>query len=132
MRKRILLGLMAVAALAAACSNSGSPASVDTVAPAAILDLEARVVGNTIEVTWTAGAEADLVGYRVYRSSDGAASALVAVPTVPWFVDVDVAAAHIYAYEITSVDDAGNESPRVSSGFLALTGAEPQRGQGRD
>ena len=93
----------------------------DTFAPAAPKNLVAVYVpaaGETpahIELSWSISAEADAGGYHVYRSEEEgkAATRLTRelLPT-PTFRDMSVVTGRGYAYTVTVVDRAGNESPQ--------------------
>jgi len=115
-RSGILVALIFAAAAFTGCGSSSSPsAPVDTVAPAAILDIQAQVVQGAIEVSWSAGSESDLAGYRVYRSVNGTAATLMGFTANTTYVDNDVNARSGYRYEVTAVDQAGNESARSAT-----------------
>jgi fibronectin type 3 domain-containing protein len=125
----MLVALAIAAAFFAGCGSSSSPsAPVDTVAPAAVLDVDAQYVQGVIEVSWTGGAEADLVGYRVYRSTNGAAPTLVGFETTTTYVDGLIAVRNSYRYEVTAVDQVGNESARTATTQVFVQGATPGRG----
>jgi len=132
----MLVALALAAAFIAGCGSSSSPSAVDTVAPAAVLNVEAQFVQGVIEVTWAPGSEADLVGYRVYRSTNGAAATLAGVSTSTTFEDASIDAPstspRTYRYEITAVDEAGNESPRASTVQVFVAGATPRGHLARD
>jgi hypothetical protein len=72
--------------------------------------------GAAIDLSWQPDTEARVAGYRVYRRDiDGATPdawrrvgpELVAVPA---YRDLSVAAGQRYAYRVTAVSEAGNES----------------------
>jgi len=65
-----------------------------------------------VELIWTANAEPDLAGYKVYRRDDGGPPRRIsqALVSTPIFHDSSVELGHTYAYEVTAVDLAGNES----------------------
>jgi hypothetical protein len=69
-----------------------------------------------IDLSWEPGTEARIAGYRVYRrelegGSPGTALRLNSEPApVPAYRDLTVAAGRRYAYRVTAVDGAGNES----------------------
>lgn len=132
MTKRCWMLVAVAAAFIAGCGSNSSPsAPEDTVAPAAVLDVEAEFVQGTIEVTWSAGSEADLVGYRVYRSLNGDVPALAAAPTSNSYDDASIETTthlHSYRYEIAAVDRTGNESPRVSTAPVVVGAPLPGRG----
>lgn len=105
-------------ALVGCGSNSTTTTGVDTVAPAAILDLEGNVVtipGLGVDLSWAPSTEPDVVAYYVYRSSVGTGSVRVGVQTTPSFHDGSVAWGVVYAYEVSAVDESQNESPRVTT-----------------
>lgn len=94
---------------------------LDTFPPAAPVALEAAPGGGesaAIDLSWRPGVEADLAGYHVYRAerSDGGAGAepwlriSTEVVPVPAFADTGVRSGVRYAYRVTAVDRAGNES----------------------
>jgi len=67
-----------------------------------------------ISLDWDANEEADLVGYRVYRSTEadfavGTALLRIQVET-PRFVDEEVEVGTVYYYRITAVDRGSKES----------------------
>ncbi len=72
----------------------------------------------SIDLSWEPNSETDLAGYIVYRqeltSSDqpqGPATRLTPTPvTGPAYHDATAAPGHHYAYRVTAVDTAGNES----------------------
>jgi hypothetical protein len=92
----------------------------DTFPPSAPLGLVAAVLeGNpaaapVVDLSWSISPEADVAGYRVYRSEregergNGMASELVPTPA---YRDTSVQPGHRYWYTVTAVDRAGNESP---------------------
>jgi hypothetical protein len=91
----------------------------DTFAPAAPKNLVAVYVpaaGETpahVELSWSISPEADAAGYHVYRSEEEGKAAtrltreLLLTPT---FRDMSVTVGKAYAYTVTVVDRAGNES----------------------
>ena len=104
---------------------------VDTVAPAAVVDLAAEVVtGSGVELTWAPGTEPDLAAYRVYRSTNGGASVLVSNETASTFRDGTVQPGTTYVYEVSAVDTSNNESPRVATATITVPdGTGTGRGQ---
>ncbi len=70
---------------------------------------------HAIDLSWSASPEPDLAGYVVYRreanSSAGPERVSGDLPLVtPSFHDAGVRAGTAYAYSVTAVDEAGNES----------------------
>jgi hypothetical protein len=93
------------------------PADVrDTFPPAAPAGLLAVAAPKSIELTWERNSEADLAGYRVYRAAgDGAFEKVADISQVPAWSDHGVESGKRYRYEVTAVDQAGNESPRSAA-----------------
>ena len=117
-------------------SNESSPAMVsprDTFPPGAPGNLSAAVVPGEsagsvqIDLSWSINLEADLAGYRVYRSEEeGTQGQLVRselLPT-PALRDNSVQAGHRYWYRVIAVDRAGNESSPSAS--LVVDAAQPK------
>jgi hypothetical protein len=95
----------------------------DTFPPQAPSGLEAVPGGTTaadrsIDLSWTPDTDADLAGYIVYRQEvnergvvAGTATRLNLTPVAgPAYRDQTAMAGHRYAYRVTAVDTAGNES----------------------
>jgi hypothetical protein len=85
----------------------------DIVAPAAPTGLAVLPQERGLEVVWSPSPESDLAGYRVYRAVAGGAPARlaeVAAGTTTW-LDTSAQAGPLYAYSVTAIDRAGNESP---------------------
>jgi len=116
------------------CGSDSVTAPVDTVAPAAVLDLEVTVGTADVDLVWAESPEADVEGYRVYRSVDGGTSTLVSVETAATFHDGTVQRGPAYQYAVAAVDGAGNESPRVTSVLVRIstTSGGPRGGAGSD
>jgi hypothetical protein len=78
----------------------------------------ATAADRSIDLSWTPGSDADLAGYNVYRqdidskgAAAGTATHLNATPVVgPAYRDQSAVAGRRYAYRVTAVDTAGNES----------------------
>jgi len=103
-----------------------SPATVamrDTFPPHAPSGLEAvpggrTPVDNSIDLSWTPDTDADLAGYFVYRQEvdpkgvvTGTVTRLNTTPVVgPAYRDQTALPGRRYAYRVTAVDTAGNES----------------------
>jgi hypothetical protein len=65
---------------------------------------------RTIELVWDRVADADLAGYRIYRNGQMIADALV----TPAYSDKGVVAGVKYQYQVSAVDQAGNESQKCA------------------
>jgi hypothetical protein len=103
-----------------------SPVTVamrDTFPPHAPSGLEvvpggATAADRSIDLSWTPDTDADLAGYFVYRQEvdpkgivTGTVTRLNTTPVVgPAYRDQTALAGHRYAYRVTAVDTAGNES----------------------
>ncbi|MBI4563493.1 MAG: S8 family serine peptidase [Planctomycetes bacterium] len=101
-------------------------AAPDLEAPTAPSGLSATAVGSSrIDVDWADNAEADLAGYNVYRSADGAVYDQVAAGVSgSAYSDVGLAASATYYYFVTATDTSGNESA-PSGGASATTEEAP-------
>ncbi|MGY1681907.1 pectinesterase family protein [Geodermatophilus sp. SYSU D01176] len=97
----------------------------DTTAPAAPARLTAQPGDGSATLAWTAGTDADLAGYQVYRSTSTPVEVTAAnkvndvLVTGTTFTDDGAAAGTEYAYVVTALDTAGNES--VASSPVAVT-----------
>lgn len=67
-----------------------------------------------IDLVWAPVTDADLAGYNIYRSEDGATFAKINSELVraPAYRDTNVQSSKRYTYAVTSVDLRGNESAR--------------------
>jgi hypothetical protein len=66
---------------------------------------------DSVEVSWERSPEADTKGFYIYRSVDGSPSERKGdLVTIPAFSDKDVQRGKKYRYEISAVDERGNES----------------------
>jgi len=85
---------------------------LDTFPPAPPTGLTALYTAGQVELIWTANTEPDLAGYNVYRRDDGGPPRRIsqALVSTPIFHDSSVEQGHSYAYEVTAVDLAANES----------------------
>ncbi len=86
---------------------------VDTFAPSVPTAVQAIPGVNTVELAWERVTEADLRGYRVYRSTEGGAfERLTELVDVPSFSDKTPPASKKCAYAVSAIDIRGNESVR--------------------
>ena len=85
---------------------------LDTFPPPPPAGLTGLYTVGQVELIWTANTEPDLAGYNVYRRDDGGPPHRInrALASTPIFHDASVELGHAYAYEVTAVDLAGNES----------------------
>ncbi|HEX7120868.1 MAG TPA: glucoamylase family protein, partial [Gemmatimonadaceae bacterium] len=81
--------------------------------PAALRSVNARAFERHVDVTWTPASEADVLAYRIYRSSDQRNYTAVGTQRNAWtrYADFVGAPGGTYSYRVTAVDLAGNESP---------------------
>jgi hypothetical protein len=86
----------------------------DSFPPATPTGLRAVGATSSIELTWERNTEADLAGYRVYRSAGDGPFEKVGDVAVPAYSDRAVEAGKPYRYRVTAVDASGNESERSS------------------
>jgi hypothetical protein len=105
-------------------SGSVVVAAVDTFPPAAPQGLIAAPIAGApstppeIDLSWSLSVEADLAGYRVYRSERQDENGQLLTPDLllsPAYRDTSVQPGSHYWYRVTAVDRSGNESaPSVS------------------
>jgi hypothetical protein len=95
-------------------SESSRPLSVnhpDTFPPEVPASVTALAGPESIEVSWSRSPDADLKGYFVYRSTGGGEFTRQGdLVNLPNFSDRSVAHGNSYRYEISAVDQKGNES----------------------
>lgn len=79
-----------------------------------------------ISLSWDAGREEDIAGYRVWRKEEGG-SGFVPLTAVPVagnsFTDATAGKGKAYVYAVTAVDKNGNESPKAESGPVSMKGS---------
>lgn len=91
---------------------------VDTFPPSAPASITIASVGGVMSLFWPSNPEPDVIGYNVYRTEDANAppaqwTKLTPRPiTTITFSDKQVQVGKRYYYQITAVDNAGNESAR--------------------
>ena len=86
---------------------------VDTTPPSVPRTLAATLQGGTVHLTWTPDTEPDLAGYNVYRGAAAAgpyARVNSALVTAASFDDAPPPAVGGWWYQVTALDQAGNES----------------------
>jgi fibronectin type 3 domain-containing protein len=93
----------------------------DTFAPAAPAGLSAFAAPGSIELTWQQNPEADLAGYRIYRSvADAALEKIGDASQIPSYSDRAVEHGKTYRYAVSAVDQAGNESVKSAAVEVAF------------
>jgi hypothetical protein len=107
-------------------------AATDTFPPGVPQGVVAAVIAGgasgtqEVDLSWSINVEADLAGYRVYRSEqqDSKGELLTPEPLLsPAYRDTAVQPRHHYWYSVTAVDRTGNES--APSPPVALDVAQP-------
>ena len=90
----------------------------DTTPPAAPSGLSSSADNNSITLNWNDNGEADLAGYRVYRSTNrnGPYDQVGGLVTASTYDDAAVQSRQWYYYFVTAVDTSGNES--ATSGMV--------------
>jgi hypothetical protein len=104
---------------------------LDTAPPATPQSVAAGKDEDRVRVTWTPSADADVLGYNVYRapSAGGPWTLLTATPSLlPEYEDDEVPAdAQQLWYQVSAVDVSGNESARSASASVTLAVATATR-----
>lgn len=80
----------------------------DKFPPGAPAGLSAVPGSQSIELVWERNTEKDFASYRVFRNGQLIAQGL----TAPAFSDRDVKPGTKYQYQVSALDNAGNESPK--------------------
>ena len=108
-------------------SGDSAPAIVaprDTFPPAAPQNVVAAVLAGAttgsvvVDLSWSINLEADLAGYRVYRSEQQGTRGTLITPDLllaPAYRDTSVEQGRHYWYSVTAVDRTGNESDTSSA-----------------
>ncbi|NQX62604.1 S-layer homology domain-containing protein [Paenibacillus qinlingensis] len=106
-------------------NNNGNRDTTPPIAPAA---LTGTAGDSVVSLSWTANTESDLMGYKVYASTDDGATwtsrANVAGGSVTTYSVSGLTNGVTYLFAITAVDASGNESAK-SAGFIATPQAPP-------
>jgi hypothetical protein len=104
-------------------SDDSLPAQItprDTFPPTAPTGVNAVYAVRAVELIWNASTEPDLAGYNVYRREEPGAFQRInrqLLPT-PIYRDPSVEPGRHYAYRVTAVDLANNESPPSAESFV--------------
>src|ERR687896_447603 len=97
----------------------------DTTAPAAPTGLTASPGNGQVALDWANNSEADLAGYRVYRSSAGGPFSLVASPTASAHTDTGLTNGVNYSYYVTAVDSNAPPNESAPSATASATPVPP-------
>jgi hypothetical protein len=95
----------------------------DTAPPAAPTGLVAAREGDNVRVRWSPNSEPDVAGYLVYRAttpSGGPSRITGTLVTGTEFIDSNVPSADRVWYEVSAVDESGNESSHSSTFAVSL------------
>jgi len=114
--------LLALGLMGCGKSTPTTPVGGDTVAPAAVLDLQCMVPTGVTAVVlkWKESPEVDLAGYRIYRSTNGGTSVLLNSNGSAGFRDGTVSGGSTYVYMVSAYDLSSNESTKVSTGPVSF------------
>ena len=89
-------------------SETKSFRPVDTFAPAVPTGLSAVPGSRSIDLVWDRNTEKDFAAYRVFRNGQQIAEGI----TAPSFSDRDVKPGTRYQYQVSALDNAGNQSAK--------------------
>lgn len=78
--------------------------------PAAVAGLTAEPGDGFVRLSWQPGADADLAGYNVYRSLDGASFHRIGFTEAPSFTAEGLQNGYSYVFAVRAVDALGKES----------------------
>ncbi|QOV91332.1 PA14 domain-containing protein [Humisphaera borealis] len=99
-------------------STSATVVAGDTTAPAVPSGVAANTAANGLTVSWSAVADTDAAGYRVYRASaiDGTYTQMSgALVTGTTWTDTSVLVGETWFYKVSAVDTSGNESAQSAA-----------------
>jgi len=88
----------------------------DRFAPEQPAGLSAVAGAVTIELSWNSVTDGDLAGYRVYRGGVKIADGLTAAV----YSDKEVTAGSRYVYQVSAVDQSGNESEKSAAQEITM------------
>jgi fibronectin type 3 domain-containing protein len=103
---------------------------VDNIPPKAIEGVRAERVEEAVEVTWPMSPETDLAGYKIYRTIDPTLGVDLLQeelidPDQTVFIDTTAAEGEAYLYQITAVDEAGNEGKLSGPSLMTIEDRTP-------
>ncbi len=96
-------------------SAAGSAAPGDTTPPSTptIIAVTKNGSAHTITITWNAATDnVAVVKYKVYRSTNGGTAVVAGQPSGLSYLENNLSNGATYAYQVTAVDAAGNESAK--------------------
>lgn len=91
---------------------------IDRTAPVSVKNASARANDGYISIIWDEAAEEDIASYKVYRADmeKGIYRCVMNSASLDYY-DIDIEDGKSYAYYVTAVDEAGNESERSNISF---------------
>ena len=92
-------------------------------APPTGITATASAVTNAIDVDWNDSADADLSHYRLYVGSPGGPYLFAGATTSSGYTHTGLTVGQTYAYVVTTVDTAGNESANSKEASVLLAAA---------
>ena len=101
--------------------------TADAVPPAAPAGLGALGEAGGIRLGWTAPADADVAGYRIFRgpSADGPFTLLASTTgAATTYFDTSTGVAQVWHYQVAAVDASGNESGMSNGAYGERLGAD--------
>lgn len=95
--------------------------NVDRFPPKVPVGVTALATPGSIEVSWERDTDPDLKGYYIYRSVNGGAfERLGDLLTLPNYSDTHVEHGKFYRYDVSAVDQKGNESNRSAEAQVSF------------
>jgi fibronectin type 3 domain-containing protein len=104
-------------------SEASEPAEIapaDVFPPAVPSGLNSVVGPSGIDLTWERNTEGDFRLYRIYRAAAGGPWERLAEVDTPSYIDRAVESGKRYRYQVSSVDQLGNESARTPALEVAV------------
>ncbi|MDE3171324.1 MAG: fibronectin type III domain-containing protein [Acidobacteriota bacterium] len=101
-------------------------AALPPAAPMGIIGVLVPAAANTVahvDLSWDVSQEANVAGYRVYRSEQAGVQGTLLTPQqllTPAFRDMNVTPGHRYFYTVAAVDRSGNESASSPAASISV------------